>query len=211
MMAVHERGAADRAFSSGTSTGAARLCQTLGGPFNYCRGTKHLAHSSTTDSNRFYAVHSPNPCNQHSVAGRRNPYPFMWYYRTELRNDTESALRVVWFEGFGKWFSDWEPQNIMGRPLTQEDFAAWYTDENGEWNDGIIPAGRVAVCATNWHGSWLPWDSGTKWAYKAIDESGREWYAEAEVESKVIVNLKSVSAALILLAVIASPFYYFFF
>ncbi len=113
---------------------------------------------ASTDGPGFYVVYEPNPCNQHSVAEFPvNPAPFMWYYRTEVRNTTDSPLRVVWFEAYSRDFGKWEPGNITGRTLTHEDFCEWYSDENGLWEDGTIPPGGAAICDINWHGGRVPW------------------------------------------------------
>lgn len=132
----------------------------------------------------------------------------MWYYRTEVRNTTDSPLRVVWFEAYSRALGRWSAGNIKGRTLTHADFREWYSDEDGLLEDGSIPPGGAAICSVNWHGSRRPWASRTKWAFKALDQSGNEYYAEAEVVPKAIVNLKSVLwvllvGALVIYAIVA--------
>ena len=62
---------------------------------------------------------SPNPCDQHTHPTiLRPPYPFMWYYRTEVRNLCDVLFRVTWFEAShqadGRWLAG---NNIIGRSL----------------------------------------------------------------------------------------------
>src|SRR5690242_10243744 len=113
-------------------------------------------------------VHTPNPCDQHrSDSFEKDPFLFMWYYRTEVRNNTDRPLRVVKFEGYMKVFGRWVPNNIKRRELTNEDFRQWYGDENGQPSPGAIPPGGKAVCAVNWWGGNSPVPQRTKWVYHA--------------------------------------------
>ena len=146
-------------------------------------------------------IHKPNPCDQHqSDYFPRDPFPFMWYYRTEVRNNTNMPLRVVWFEAYRRRWFTWVPGNVTGRELTNDNFQKWYGDGGNLTEDGSIPAGESAVCAANWHGGWLQWSRRVNWAFKAVDEAGSEHFAEAEVRSSFIWNVKSV---LLLVAVLA--------
>jgi hypothetical protein len=106
----------------------------------------------------------------------------MWYYRTEVRNTLHLPLRVVWFEAFHREGRKWVPGNITGRTLTGQDFSEWYQDGD-KIVDGVIPPGGVAVDARNWHGSAVPTSEPIKWAYRAVDSSGKEHYAEVVIES----------------------------
>ena len=130
------------------------------------------------------AAHAPNPCAVHSSpAFEENPYPFMWYYRTELRNMTDRSLQIVWFEGYYEAEDgQWHPNHVLKRPLGGEDFAAWYT-EGVPCPAGVIPPGATAVCDPNWHGSEQPHSSRIKSAYAATDPDGRVHYAEAVLTS----------------------------
>lgn len=124
----------------------------------------------------------------------------MWYYRTEVRNTTDSPLHVVWFEAYSRVLGKWSAGNIKGRTLTHADFREWYSDEDGLLEDGAIPPGGAAICSVNWHGSWRPWSRRVKWAFKALDQSGEEYYAEAALRCKAIVTVKSVLWLLVLVA-----------
>ena len=145
-------------------------------------------------------VHIPNPCDQHeSGAFRKNPFPFMWYYRTEVRNNTGKPLEVVWFESYFLRSRQWVPANIKGRELTAEDFRQWYADA-----DGPIPPGGIAVCSVNWHGGSRPWSCRTKWAYRAVDADGKEYTAEAEVIARLVRTPKAFLWLAVRVAMVAA-------
>jgi hypothetical protein len=130
------------------------------------------------------ATHTLNPGAAHSSPDfKESPFPYMWYYRTELRNTTDRSLQIVWFEGYHEnEDGEWHPKNVLNRPLGGEDFAAWYT-EGVPCPAGVIPPGATAVCDPNWHGSEQPHLPRTKWAYAATDPDGQVYYAEAVLTS----------------------------
>lgn len=137
-------------------------------------------------------THSPNPCNQYvSPLIFQAPYPFMWYYRTELRNNTDAPLRVISFEGYSHLNGEWMPNNVMRRPLGEDDFWNWYgvLEQPGL---RVIPPHGVAVCEVNWHGNSVPWTPRIKWNYKACDEYGNVHETEAEIVSCMIFNSAAV-------------------
>jgi hypothetical protein len=126
---------------------------------------------------------SPNPCDQHThPTVPQPPYPYMWFYRTEVRNTLDVPLRITRFEAYVQQGGRWVARNITGRSLTAQDFGEWYPD-GVKVVDGMIPPGGVAVDVRNWHGSSAPTNGPTKWAYWAVDPSGAEHYAEVVVES----------------------------
>lgn len=143
-----------------------------------------------TDLNRKGLVVScSDNYNRNALAVQRPPYAYMWYYRTEVRNTLEIPLRIVWFEAFfwvGWW---WMPKNIMRRALTGKDFSAWYSD-GSPIVDGVIPPGIAAVNGCNWHGSNALPISACKWAYRAEDPSGIEYYAEVVLKQSLIINVQ---------------------
>jgi len=138
-------------------------------------------------------VHTPNPCDQHAMqVFPKDPFPFMWFYRTEVRNPTGTPLRVVALEAYlWKRGRGWVVRNVMGRPLNEEDFRRWYGDENGAPTQGAIAPGGSAVCPVNWHGGHNPWYCRVKWWYRAVDDEGKAYEAESEVVSKFILNWKT--------------------
>ncbi len=134
-------------------------------------------------SKNFVVVHTPNPCDtHHSEAFKEDPFPYMWYYRTEVRNFSAVPLRIVWFEGYSQINGTWVANNVKKRLLTGKDFVEWYSD-GSPCPGGVIQPGTAAVCDPSWHGSDKPQSGPMKWAYKAVDPSGREYYAEAIVTS----------------------------
>jgi hypothetical protein len=110
------------------------------------------------------------------------PFRYMWYYRTEVQNKLDVPLTIVWFEAYHWDGKRWRAGSITGRDLTAQDFSEWYLDGD-QIIDGVIPAGGVAVDNRNWHGSDAPTAAPTKWAYSAVDPSGKEHYAEVIIES----------------------------
>ncbi len=113
------------------------------------------------------------------------PYPHMLYYRTELKNNSDRPLKVVWFEGYTKYGNSWRANNILGKTLQKREFSQWYT-EGDKVIDGVILPGQKAVIDVNWHGS----KSGTvlpmKWAYIAVDNFGNDYYVDAEVDPALV-------------------------
>jgi hypothetical protein len=133
------------------------------------------------------ASHSPNPSDIHSHPDFPKPrYPYMWFYETTVTNTLDVPLRVIWFEGYYLQGQEWVAGNIMGRELTSQDFSDWFGD-GVKVVDGVIPPGKSAKDARNWHGSPSPTSGPSKWAYKAVDPNGVEYYAEAIIESVPIV------------------------
>jgi len=99
-------------------------------------------------------------------------------------------LQVIWFEGFERMDGRWVSNNIMRRTLTAKDFSDWYSDNTLIVN-GVIPPKSVAVNACNWHGSNHPILAATKWAYKALDPSGREYYTEIVLEQQMFLDVQA--------------------
>lgn len=132
--------------------------------------------------------HRPNPTSIHSSSHfKRKPYPYMWYYRTEVTNNLSRPLRIIRFDAFtlirGKWIS----RNILHRPLNSKDFTQWYT-EGVKVKDGWIPPHQTAACDPNWHGSVYPNAPRLKWSFTAVDKKGKVYYAEAEIKSLPIMR-----------------------
>ncbi len=108
------------------------------------------------------------------------PYSSMYYYRTEVRNNSNRAIRIVWFEAYenhgGKWFGT----NALNRVLRADDFAARFT-EGAETKNAVIQPGTSAVCDVNWYSSNEPGLPSLKWAFIGVDSEGIDYFAEAEV------------------------------
>ena len=131
--------------------------------------------------------HAPNPCGAAAGPHRPTSYPFRWCYRTEVRNNTDRPLRVVQFQAFRYERGRWAPGNTKGRVLTHDDFRQWYGDGRPGW-DGVIPPHEAAVCDPNWSGALAPWAGRMKWAYRAVDDQGREYEAEGIVRLRFVWN-----------------------
>jgi hypothetical protein len=141
------------------------------------------AAQSKAQSGALTVRHTPNPCDVHRSAKDPNPpAPYMWYYRTDVKNNLDVPLRVIWFEGYTQVNGRWVANNILGRTLTAADFSQWYT-EGDPVVDGVIKPGQTATCDPNWHASTSPKGMRVKWAYKAAAPDGQEHYAEGIVES----------------------------
>lgn len=138
-------------------------------------------------------IHTPNPCDQHaSDCFPKDPFPFMWYYRTEVRNNTDVPLRVVSFEAYLRIGGRWMPRNVKNCILDGDDFRQWYGGPDGEPASGPIPPRSSAVCQVNWHGTRAPWSPRCKWVYKAVDDQGNQLEAEAEVVAKMVRSAKAL-------------------
>ncbi len=130
--------------------------------------------------------HSPNPTDIHSAKiPEGTPYPHMWFYRTEVRNNTDRPIRISGFEGWLRKGSKWIPANILNRPLSSKDFAKWYGD-GAPAPGGWIQPSASAVCDPNWHGGMSPVAPRCKWTYDGVDSSGKKYHAEAEIKSVAV-------------------------
>jgi hypothetical protein len=132
-------------------------------------------------------THTPNPCDVHTHPSfAENPFKYMWYYRTEVQNISQTPLQIIWFAGYSWVNGNWISGNITGQSLDSNDFENWYTDSEDGFipENGVIPTGKTAVCDPNWTGSTTDPSGGgkTKWAYIATDPYGCGYYAEAVVD-----------------------------
>lgn len=128
-------------------------------------------------------THIPNPCDIHNASiPEGQPFPYMWYYRTEVSNSTDHPIQITQFEGYFYKDSKWIPANITKRTLTADDFAKWYPQGDPVTNGWIQPHARAA-CDPNWHGVTSPVSPRCKWAYDGVDSKGKTYHAEAEIES----------------------------
>jgi hypothetical protein len=129
-------------------------------------------------SNAMIITISPNPCDVHSIPGiHEEPYPYMWYYRIEVKNMLSVPLQITWFAAYALVDDDW----VLGETFNADVFASWYT-EGDPCPKGIIQPGQTAVCDPSMQGSTDPTVGKSKWAYSAIDPDGQEYYAESVVE-----------------------------
>jgi hypothetical protein len=110
-----------------------------------------------------------------------------WLYRTEVENDGDHPIRVVWFEfyyldschGDGTWFGT----NIRNRPLRNPDFVEWYNDAK-IMDDGWLQPGDVAACDPNYSFAFGDEISPVKWSFVAVDSQDNDYFAEATVPSE---------------------------
>ena len=112
-------------------------------------------------------------------------FPNMWFYRAEIKNNTKSPLKVVWFEGYLEENGNWYAANITGHTMRSKDFSAWYT-EGAKVINGVIPPGEFAACDVNWHGSENKEYINMKWSYILVDDKGKDYFVEKEVDHKVV-------------------------
>ena len=108
-------------------------------------------------------------------------YSYARFYRTEVINNTDRPIKVIWFDGFindqGIWFAG----NIRNKVLRGSDFMDWYFHEKDMDKDGWIRPGGKAICTVNWHAADSPEDEQGKWAYIGIDAHGNDYFVEAIV------------------------------
>jgi len=133
-------------------------------------------------------THIPNPSDVHRAQTTEiPPFPYVWYYRTEVSNATDRPIRITKFEGCFYQDAKWIPANITHRILTADDFSRWYTQGDLVTNGWIQPHTRAA-CDPNWHGVTSPVSPRCKWTYDGIDPGGRVYHAEAEIKSVPVKN-----------------------
>jgi|GEM_PF-1273231 len=130
-------------------------------------------------------THSPNPSNLHtSEYFPKPPYPYMWYYRTEIKNTSDRDLKVIWLEGYFEYNGHWYGSNVRNAVLRNDVFRKWYGDDKS--NDEWIKPGESRVCDPNWHGASEPKGYRSKWSFIAIDRYGNDYFAEAVIEGAEI-------------------------
>jgi hypothetical protein len=110
----------------------------------------------------------------------RFDFPYVRFYRTEIRNNTDRPLKVVWFDGYILLDGCWTASNTKNRVLRAADFVEWY-ESNDFSADGWLSPGGSAACPINWHWTETAEDIPAKWAYMAVDERGDDFFVEAVV------------------------------
>lgn len=115
-------------------------------------------------------------------------YPHMWFYRTEITNNTDSPLRVVWFDAHIEVEGKWYASNILGRVMRSPEFTSWYK-AGDKINNGVILPGQTAACDVNWHGGNTEKYIKTKWSYILIDEKGNDYFVEKEVDPLIVDHM----------------------
>jgi hypothetical protein len=131
------------------------------------------------------ATNTPASCEVNQVRRRRvKSYPYVYYYRTEVRNNSKAPLRVVAFSYFKRVNGHWvEMPNVMKRPLVAQDFVNWYNDGD-PLRDGWIAPGKTAVCDPSWSGFVRPPQAlqEMKWVFTAVDKHGKRHTCEAKID-----------------------------
>jgi hypothetical protein len=112
-------------------------------------------------------------------------YPNMWFYRTEIKNNTKSPLKVVWFEGYIEENGNWYAANILGHTMRGEEFSTWYS-EGSKVINGVIQPGEIAACDVNWHGGLNKEYINVKWSYILVDDKGKDYFVEEVVDPKIV-------------------------
>jgi hypothetical protein len=128
--------------------------------------------------------HSPDPCPVNLPRnGRKIRRRYVWYYRTEVKNNTHFPLRVIRFTMYGRVKGVWkEFPNIRGHSLDSKDFTDWYSDGDVVRN-GWIPPGKTAVCDPNYHWSTVDSIREVMWVYTAVDSKGKTYGAGATLRT----------------------------
>lgn len=129
-------------------------------------------------------THFPNPSDKNSSEFFPEPvFPYTWYYRTEVKNNSDRELKVIWFEGYQEDNEYWYGSNILNRTLRNDVFLKWYGNENvvGTDNEWMAP-GEIRTCNPNWHSCYDPRGFRSKWAFIAIDKYGNDYYGESIID-----------------------------
>ena len=104
-----------------------------------------------------------------------------WVYRTEVENNLDRPIRIVWFEFHFQDGEDWFGVNVRRRPLRNADFREWYGDDSGGDPGEWLAPGAVAVCDPNYSWAFSDEISPVKWSFLAVDSEGNDYFAEALV------------------------------
>jgi hypothetical protein len=115
-----------------------------------------------------------------SLRDRFRHRPYVRFYRTDVRNNIDRPIRVVWFDAFSWLDGRWIASNVRNKVLRTRDFIDWYGSDAMTPDGWLHPAG-IASCHGNWHWTNTPEDVPTKWAYVAVDVHGNDYFAEAIV------------------------------
>jgi hypothetical protein len=107
-------------------------------------------------------------------------FPYVRFYRTDVKNNTEKPIRIIWFEGSFNVDGRWIATNVRNKVLRTKDFLDWYSRDEMT-SDGWLRPGGTASCHVNWHWTETPEDVQTKWAYIGVDGQGNDYFAEAIV------------------------------
>src|SRR5262245_36518012 len=99
---------------------------------------------------------------------RRCKYPYVRFYRTEVTNNTDRPVRIVWFDGFFWQGERWFASNVRNKVLHTRDFIDWYGSDVLT-PDGWLHPGATASNRVNWHCSDDDYEIPVKWAYLAVD------------------------------------------
>ncbi len=127
-------------------------------------------------------MHFPDPCPVNKPRrGKKVRRSYVWYYRTQVRNNSQVPLQIIHFENYSLVKGRWVASNVLGRALTGKDFAQWYT-EGSPAPEGWIGPGATAVCDPNWTWHEVLIGGKTKWRFTAQDEQGKTYHAEAVIE-----------------------------
>ena len=134
----------------------------------------------------FIVRHTPNPSDKHTYKGfEKKPYPFMWFYRTEVKNISDRSIKILWFwSHLGDMDNEW---TTMDNPLDNQEFINLYSGNPDAFDDqGYIMPGKTAVRDPNWRGSNTVLGDKVKHSYIGIDLDGNEYLVESFVECKPI-------------------------
>jgi len=136
------------------------------------------------NSEALKVIHSPNPSNIHvSHLIKKSPYPYMWYYSTEIVNKSDRDLKIIWFESYSKIDEHWYSSNALKQTLRNKIFLKWYREKDSQDSPEWLKPNASYICDTNWHGSDTKKPPKVKWAYIAIDKYGNDYFAASVIES----------------------------
>jgi len=107
-------------------------------------------------------------------------YPYVRFYRTDVKNNTDRPIKIIWFDGYFSYEGRWYASNVRNKVLQTKDFLDWYSKDD-ILSDGWLRPGGTASCYVNWHWTETEQDINTKWAYIGIDSQSHDFFAEAVV------------------------------
>lgn len=77
---------------------------------------------------------------------------YVRFYRTDVTNNTDRVMRIVWFDAMAEVDGHWTASNVRNRVLRTKDFMDWYSMD-AMTRDGWLLPGGTATCGVNWHWS----------------------------------------------------------
>lgn len=112
-----------------------------------------------------------------------------YYYRTEVMNNNDVPIKIIWFDFYYKHNGTWTANNITNGVMRESNFLKWYSEGKDDQNfkDGWLLPGKIATCDPNWNFGCADSFHPTKWSFIAVDNNGRTYFDESEISKESVI------------------------